>query len=332
MARHGFNAVRVFLNGSRGRRGCLVAEPDDDGLSGAYLDNLTDFLLKGLENGILTVPCFELMPETGPYRAGLGERVENVGRFNNHYLNPAFIQTKVRYISDVIRGIAARAPQALEAVLCWDVMNELCYALGEPPFSLETGSVTPANGVTYDLTKDKARLADDMAVHWVDAMADAVRAEIPDALVNANVFTYRAVGRTGVGDFHQDPAGWKNRYPFRPLALLQSKADVIDVHLYCADRAELARDLDSIEHGKLMEGMLTQPGKVAIVGEFGAFINPFPDVNRAAAWMGELAHQAIPEHGFAGWLHWTYDCDEQTELWNAMSRNGAILKALSVGP
>ena len=35
------------------------------------------------------------------------------------------------------------------------------------------------------------------------------------------------------------------------------------------------------------------------------------------------------EFGFDGWLLWTWDTGEQTELWNGMSENGEINAALA---
>jgi hypothetical protein len=293
----------------------------------AYLDNLAEFLLLARQHGILVIPCFEFLPMAAPYREGLKDDTPNIGPSNRPYLEATYIQAKQRYLRDVIRELRQRDPASLSAVLCWDLMNELCYGLKDAPFSLTEGTVTPANGKTYNLATDKVQLADDMAIYWVDQLADAIRAEIPGALVNANVFTYHAVRRTGPGDFHQDPADWKNRYPFRPAALLRSKADVIDIHLYSPDAQGLATDMKSVEHTELLDLLKASPDKALIVGEFGVFKRRYPKLPEAAVWMADLAKR-IPELGAAGWLYWTYDCDEQKELWNARSDDGQIFRAL----
>lgn len=330
MSANGFNVVRVFINGFWGKRGTLLERADAEGLSAAYLDRLVDFLLQAREIGMLVIPCFEWFPHagTGPYGKFLGIEVERVEGFPmNNYLNPGHIAAKRAYLQDVIRGLRQRDPTALQSVFCWDVMNEVNFELGRPPFSQGEGSVTPANGVTYDLATQKERLADEMAVYWIDRMAEAIRAEIPDALINANIFTYHAVGRRGPGDFHQDKADWKNRYPFRPTALLRSEADVIDIHFYSDSEEDWKKDLASIEHEKLLACLKEQPGKALLVGEFGAFKRRFGTVPEAARWMSTLAKK-FPEAGFQGWIYWTYDTEEQKELWNGMSDGARILKAL----
>jgi hypothetical protein len=327
MQANGFNVVRVFINGMWGRRGCMFKDRNATVPDPAYLDNLAEFLLLARRHDILVIPCFEFFPMAAPYRQGLKDDTPNIGPANRPYLEATSIQAKQRYLRDVIRELRKRNPQTLSAVFCWDLMNELCYGLGDAPFSLDKGTVTPANGKTYDLATQKEQLADDMAVYWVDQLADAIRAEVPDALIDANVFTYHAVGRTGPGDFHQDPADWKNRYPFRPTALLRSKADVIDLHTYAPDERKLAAEMKSVEHDKLLAGLRANPAKALIFGEFGVFKGPHPDLDEAAQWMGKLA-QRLPRLGAAGWVYWTYDCDEQKRLWNAMSDQGQILKAL----
>lgn len=267
MADGGYNVVRVFINGFWGRRGTLLEKADATQLSAAYLDNLADFLLQARHNGIFVVPCFEGFPQAGPYRRFLRGQIENVEGASRSYLHPGFIAAKQAYLRDVIRELRNRDPEALQAIFCWDLMNEVCFPLGSAPFTLAQGQVTPANGVTYDLASDKQRMADEMAIYWVNQMAGAIQNEIPDALINANVFTYNAVGRSGPGDFHQDPAGWKNRYPFRPTALLGSKADVIDIHFYSDSAETLAKDLASVEHQKLLDELAQEPDKARLVGE-----------------------------------------------------------------
>jgi hypothetical protein len=327
MQQNGFNVVRVFINGMWGRRGCMFKDRDATAPDPAYLDNLAEFLLLARKHDILVIPCFEFFPMAAPYRKGLKDDTPNIGPANRPYLEATYIQAKQRYLRDVIRELRKRDPEALSAIFCWDLMNELCYGLGNAPFSLNEGTVTPANGKTYDLATQKEQLADDMAVYWVDQLADAIHAEIPDALIDANVFTYHAVGRTGPGDFHQDQADWKNRYPFRPTALLRSKADVIDLHTYAPNEEKLAAEMESVEHDQLLAGLKATPEKALVFGEFGVFKGPHPDLDEAAQWMGKLARR-LPQLGAAGWVYWTYDCDEQKRLWNAMSGNAQILKAL----
>lgn len=102
---------------------------------------------------------------------------------------------------------------------------------------------------------------------------------------------------------------------------------MIDIHFYSDGEESWQKDLASIEHEKLLAGLKEQPGKTLLVGEFGAFKGRFGTVPEAARWMSALAKK-FPAAGFQGWIYWTYDTEEQKELWNGMSEGAQILKAL----
>jgi hypothetical protein len=150
----------------------------------------------------------------------------------------------------------------------------------------------------------------------------------PGILINVNVFTFAAVGRTGPGDFHSAQAGWRNRVPFRPLAIARSKADMIDVHFYLATLERYRHDLASIEFEELQEAAAAA-GKPLIVGEFGMFKDQFGGDFQAACRF--LRDEWLPElnRDWHGWLYWTYDTDEQPRLWNAAHSDFAIFKILA---
>ena len=109
---------------------------------------------------------------------------------------------------------------------------------------------------------------------------------------------------------------------------MRSEADVIDIHIYAANETELAADMTSIEHEKLLAGISKSPNKALIVGEFGVFKRPFPKLTPGATWAEEMIRR-FPELGFAGWIYWTYDTDEQEQLWNAQSGDSEIFRRLA---
>lgn len=323
--RDGFNAVRVFLNASARLAGSL-AEQGKPGLSSAYLENVADFLDRAGRNGIAVMLCTEGFPKTAPYSDALRRSDSALDEANASYLAAGHVEAKARFLQDLVRGLHASSPSCLGAVFSYDLQNEFCYH-GGPPFTLPSGSLVVANGKTYALPDQRSELADDGAIYFIDRMADAIHEVHPRALVSASVFTYAAVGRSGPGDFSVKPAAWQNRIPFRPLAILRSKADFVDLHFYSADAAAWERDLASVEFDEV-RGLARKLGKPLVVGEFGAFKRPFPAIEGAAAWMGDLAAM-FGKRGFAGWLYWTYDTHEQSgELWHARDAEGAIYERL----
>jgi hypothetical protein len=321
----GFNVVRVFLHATAHVRG-TIAQPNQEGLSAAYIANVADFLDRARRHRIAVMLCTESFPRVAPYRDTLGHGSPLLDEPNACYLAAGHVEAKARFLQDLIRGLHAASPTCLGAVFSYDLQNEFCYH-GGPPFTLPSGTLKAANGKTYALPGQRQALADDGAIYFVNRMVDAIHEVHPHALVSASVFTYHAVSRSGPGDFSVKKAGWQNRVPFRPLAILRSQADFLDLHFYASDAEAWQRDLASVEFGKVRD-LARRLGKPMIVGEFGAFKRPFPNVEPAASWMGALA-ELFEREGFVGWLHWTYDTHEQSEqLWHACDGQDAIYEAL----
>jgi hypothetical protein len=320
-----FNAVRVFINGHAGLSGA-VARAGQAGLSAPYLANLADFLVRAGSNGIAVVLSMDSFPRVPPYSDGLKAPPPEIHPANAELLCAGHVAAKAAYLRDFVAGVRAAAPRAPDAVLAWDLQNELCYAVA-PPFAQTTGTVTAANGCAYRVPAQRQDLADDSAVHVIDTWTRAIREAQPGAVSWAGVFTYKAVGRSGPDDFRIEKAGWKNRVPFRPAAILRSKADVLDLHFYCADANGLDADLASVEWNTVRR-LARERGVPVVAGEFGAFKSRFPGSAPAAAWMADLV-RLLADRGIDGWLHWTYDTHEQdAELWHACADGEAIYRAL----
>ncbi len=320
----GFNVVRVFLNAAAQVPGTL-AKKDQRGLRADYLAKVADFLDRAQRYGIAVMLCTESFPYVAPYADGIRAPDPALSLPNAEYLEAGRVEAKALFLKDLIDGLRAASPSCLRAVFSYDIQNELCFQVS-PPFTLESGSVTLSSGRTYQLPAQRQELADDAAVGFVNRMAEVIHAAQPGALVSASVFTYAAVGRDGPNDFRVEKAGWKNRVPFRPLALARSKADFIDLHFYAEDGKAWERDLRSVEFDEFRR-VSREFGKPLFVGEFGAFKSTFKTVESAAAWMGTWSAQFVPR-GFAGWLYWTYDTDEQPELWNACEGQRAVYERL----
>jgi len=323
----GFNTVRVFINGHAGLSGA-VARAGQAGLSAPYLATLADFLVRAGSNGIAVVLSMDSFPRVPPYTHGLGAPQPGIHPANAELLCAGHVEAKATYLRDFVAGLRAAAPGAPDAILAWDLQNELCYAVA-PPFAQATGTVTAANGRAYRVPEQRQELADDSAVHVIDTWTQALREAQPGAVSWAGVFTFKAVGRSGPGDFRVEKAGWKNRVPFRPTAILRSRADVLDLHFYCADADGFAADLASVEWDTVRH-LARERGVAVVAGEFGAFKSRFPGSAPAAAWMADLV-RLFADRGIDGWLHWTYDTHEQdAELWHACADGGAIYRALRV--
>jgi hypothetical protein len=327
--RGGFNTLRVFIDPAGGDG--VVASADATKLSKAYMGNVIDFLERARRHRVYVVASLLMLPNCRRYGEIVGHTRKGFGHGNEMYFEEGFVRAKARYVADFVEAIEARDPALLPGVLAYELDNETHFVADRPPLSTKTGKLTGPDGKTYDLSSDGdlQRLADAAVIRWADACVEAARRADADAMVSINVFTFAAVGRRGPGRLRKATTK-DRRFPARPLALTRTKLDYIDVHFYPFDDGTLGRDLKSIEFEAFRKACKAA-GKPMIMGEFGAFKKSWPTLPAAAAAMSKHVRR-IEKLGFAGWLYWTYDTDEQAFLWNARSGQGEIFDALGREP
>ena len=326
LSQDGFNTVRVFINGYTKLTGA-VARMGQAGLSHEYVANVADFLRRADARNVAVVLSTDSYPRVPPFVAEADNRTSAVHPENAEILERGNVEARARYLTALIEALRSVDARCLDAVLAYDLQNEWCYVMA-PPFTLTSGTARLGDGREHLLPAQRQELADDAAIYCIDTLADAVRAAHPQAPIWVGVFTYRAVGKTGPGDFRVEQQAWKNRVPFRPLAILRSKADVLDVHFYCENELVFQEDLASIEF-KTVRKKARERGVVLVAGEFGVFKRGlFTSANAAAEWISKVV-PLFGQAGFGGWLYWTYDTHEQdAELWHSRSGDGSIYKKL----
>ena len=64
------------------------------------------------------------------------------------------------------------------------------------------------------------------------------------------------------------------------------------------------------------------------MGEFGAVTSAHPSPAAALSALVAWQRDSCP-YGIDGWLLWTWDTDEQPELWNALRGGGVIEQGLA---
>jgi endo-1,4-beta-mannosidase len=195
----------------------------------------------------------------------------------------------------------------IEAIFAYDLSNEVHFNVDKPPFSLSSGKVTTANRKSYDmaLAEDKQRMMDENLIYWIDQQRASIQEVDPTALVTVS-FPAINSGQTTV-----DP---------QP-AILESSADFVDLHTYAGWGL-------SLEQYMRRFGVDGPPAKPTILGEFGASRRAFPGIEIAARVLQEWQAESC-RYGFDGWLMWTWEVEEQADLWHGMSENGEIAQALA---
>lgn len=311
MRDQGYNVARVFLNYCCTRGG--IGSPNG-GLDGAYVDRVADLLQRAKANGLYVLLTLDALPQVGGY-----EQLQNANapsQFqgeNRTLLTRGGIDAHKRLWRDLIRGLLARGAP-LEVIFAYELMNETFFNSTLLPLSMNSGVVTAANGLGYDMSKfdDKVRLMDEGMLYWADQVRAGIRELDPSALVT--------IGFTG--------HNW-NIYPDQPLPRLivrsrstinNSKLDWIDLHAYPGHTT-----MADFAGGT---GVSSTTVKPLVLGEYGVRKLTAPTVAQAA---DVLKNWQIASCGFGfdGWLLWTWDTTEAPEMWNGQSEGGLIAQTLS---
>jgi hypothetical protein len=205
-----------------------------------------------------------------------------------------------------------RAP--IDAILGYDVFNELAFSLDQAPFTLTSGVLRAPNGRSYELADAtaKERLLGDGMVTFVNRVRSAIKKADPTALVTASFFQPLVPNRNRAGDTRD----------LRTAPVISSSAlDFVDLHAYPGLELTLPQYMQNF-------GVSGPTRKPLLMGELGAFRDSYVSAKDAAsaleAWQADSC-----AYGIDGWLVWTWDTDEQPELWNAQSDGGDIAQALA---
>jgi hypothetical protein len=192
--------------------------------------------------------------------------------------------------------------------------NELYFSELYPPFSLDSETVTTANGASYDLAAPDAhrRLLEENLVFWVDEMRSEILSRDPSALVTVGFFQPKGPNVSRVGD---------DRLIETEQVILNSTLDFVDLHGYPGGELDLGQIVENY-------GLPPVTEKPILLGEFGAERAPYPTIDDAVRALVNWQIESC-SYGFAGWLLWTWDTDEQPEFWTGIDEDMAIGGALS---
>jgi hypothetical protein len=303
MEEYGYNMVRIFIDCCR--PGVNAGDPQG-GILQAYLENTIDFLNKANAHGIYVLMIFDLTPAQGGYDEMWQHCCTTFDGENLRYLTHGGHAAERRFNRDFIRALIKQGAP-MESIFAYDLTNEVSFSLDKPPFSLDSGKVTTANGQTYDMSKaeDKQRMMDENLVFWINQQRASILEVDPTALVTVS-FPAINTGQTTV-----DPGP----------AVYKSTADFVDLHTYIGWGLSLDQYMQHF-------GITEPVEKPIILGEFGAARRAYPSADGVARALLEW-QAASCDYGFDGWLFWTWDVEGQDELWHGLSQSGEIAAALS---
>ena len=310
MQSNGYNTVRVFLNGCCPN---TIGNPSGGGLSQAYMANLADFLGRAANHGIYVMtPGTGWLPSQGGYDPGNCDAFA----FNNGvYLCPGYVSATARFWHDFVQSLSDQNART-DAILGYELSNEYTYDLDQPPLSWTSGTVTTADGHTYDMGSATSRqqMMDNGLIYFTDHLRAAIQALDPTALVDVGFFD------TGQGNANSTQV-----YP----AIANSTADFVDLHAGppSPSLGQVAQDIGFVGY---------QQQKPILMGEVVANESDYPLISDAAAALQNWQIQSCT-YSFKGWLLWAWDTEEAEQQplnsppywWSAVSGDGSINTALA---
>jgi hypothetical protein len=308
MHEYGYNVVRVFLLDST--TGIVGAGP---GLNPAYVDNLADFLRQAAAHEVFVWFTSDWLPGGRYGEMSNRECCDTFASTNLQILSAGGVQAIAELYVDLHAALLARGAP-VDHVFDWQLRNEVYLDSTAAPLSWTEGTVTAANGVSYDMasTADKQRLMDEGVVYFVDAARARIHQVDPTALVSAGFFVPQGPLAARVGD--------NRKIETRPV-IWDSTADYIDLHAYPGFELDLRGHV--VNFG--MEGMQARP---IVLGEFGAFRQNYSSPARGARALQQWQIESCA-FGFDGWLTWHWDTVEDTALWSAVAGEEDIARALA---
>jgi len=307
----GYNIVTVTL------QGCCVNTIGDPagGLSSAFIANVVDFLQRAKAHSIAVVLASSWLPAFGGFNEMLGPCYPEFDDINLSNLSSCGGATVQKFYQDFVQAlINAGAP--MDAIFGYEVWDEYYYNANAAPLNETSGTVTTANGQTYDMSNpaSQQQMMDDGLAYFGTQVRSAILALDPTALVTMSFFQPEGPNPSRIGDPRIISV-----YP----AIVNSTLDYVDLHAY-----PVIANLTMAQYVQNFGFVGYQRQKPILMGELGAFVWAYPLLSDAAAGLQDWQIQSCA-YNFKGWSLWTWDTDEQPELWNAMSQGGVINQALA---
>lgn len=313
----GYNTVRVFIDPGSGTtpHGMGRGSGTRDLAYGPYMDNVAAFVRSAARHGIYVMPSLDFFPNNDYYWGFWGRvgTTPNVGGRNKSYMDKGAVATKVEYVKQFVSALLDRLGiENASAILAYQSDNEVYFEANKPPYDRLSGTVTPHNGLTYDMSKpvDRQQAADASLVVYSHRVKAALATVDPDALLAIGFFTNLAVGKSGFNGLMTYCStdcrpGVDYRVPGRALSVsIHGTADFIDLHLYPRNDGGtfLTQALNSMEIGRFR--------KPYIIGEIGARKSFFNNDVIVAALAMRDAQIATCPLGARGWLFFAWDTRE----------------------
>lgn len=316
MQSDGYNIVRVWLNGC-----CTNAIGNPaGGLSSAYVANVVDFLARAADHDIQVILTDDWPPDYGGYD-DYGT-CPGFGDVNVINLCSGGVANTAAFFHDVAQELISQGAR-LDALFSYEIRSEYFYQSLYPPLSWTSGTVTAADGQTYDMSSASSRqqMMDNGLVYFIAQVGGAIKNLDPTSMVHVAFFWPQTPNPTRNGDPRIIEV-----YP----AYARSAADFAALHAY-----PIVGEIPLSEVVQNFGFIGYQQQKPVIMGEFAAGQTDYPSISQAAtvlkAWQTDSC-----AYNFKGWLLFTWDTDATEQApnggqldWWATEGDGSIDAALA---
>ena len=147
MAARGYNVVRVFMN--HATEGSIRTA--SGGSSRAYMDNLADFLAMAKARNLYVIPTIDWIPVPNAGSAVDKIWCPDFQCTNVHILTREGLQANKDFFVALVKELQKRKAPT-DYILAYELRNELTFESDLPPLTLSSGTVSAANGKSYDLS------------------------------------------------------------------------------------------------------------------------------------------------------------------------------------
>lgn len=310
----GYNTARIFVD--------LCVLPDcigsiAGGLRDDYMDNVVELLVLAKRYGIYALLTANWLPDYGGYLDAHEPCRPDFDHGNCLLLSEPGVAAYVRFFQDFVQGLLDRnAP--LDIILGYQLRNEVSFENNQPPLNRTSGTVTTANGKTYDMASasDKEDMVNEGLVFWANTVRAAILELDPTALVTAGFFAPNVPHEWRPGDW---------RLVRTRSVLRDSDLDFLDFHPYPGVGLTMLQQAENY-------GMMDYHEKPIVLGELGAFRNLYDSPEQAAQILRSWQAEAC-EVGFDGFLLWYWDAQNWAiagdNVWSPHDGNGEIARVMA---
>lgn len=321
----GFNVLRVFICGRYAVPEGVAGPRDTIGLDKEYLDNFVDLLKVATKYGVYIYPCIAAMPNNDYFKNIIGEDVVQNGKTvisgeNKYVLAKGGVEAKKEYMRRFLQHIIDADARLLNTMFGVQIENETTYYASSAPFNLSEGTVTAANGKTYDMSDriSVEAMKRDGYIYRTNEVASVVREMAPNLMV-------------GDSAFFEDYWGYYLGVSKRGFETMsECDLDFLDLHNYPAlmTYASLEKENYAILESCGLFDLGDKREKLPLIfSEYGLGVTE--DMIEIAADTFKNFLDITYRMGVRGWMHWTLDTVEQDGNWaHGIYNNWYILDKL----